>query len=951
KLDEESGEIEKESGEDVAGGASAENVAYVIYTSGSTGRPKGVMVPHRAVVNRLLWERRAYPLDESDRILQITSLNFDVSVSEIFAPLISGAQLIIAEPEGHKDSSYIVRMIAEHGITLINLVPSMLQVLLDEPGLESCKSLRRVYCGGEVMPVHLKDRFFERLSATLLNLYGPTESTVDSTYWVCRPDDGHDAVPIGRPIDNIEIYLLGPRLEPVPAGIAGELYIGGESLARGYLKRPDLTAESFIPNPFSERPGARLYRSGDMARRLPDGNISFIGRSDEQVKIRGLRIEPGEIEKALARHASVRNAVVTVRTDARGNKRLAAYVCADPDAALTAGALREFAKERLPDHMVPTWFVMMKALPLMPNGKIDKGALPPPEQAGAASEQSYAAPRNQAEETLAEIWAGLLGVERVGIHDNFFHLGGDSILSIQIVARANDAGLRLAPRLLFQHQTIAELAAAAGTVAAAGAEQGPVTGELPLTPIQSWFFDQAFQEPHHWNQAVMLESDHALDPAVMRRVVEHILERHDALRLRFYRDSDSWRQVNAGLEGDAPFTALDISLTPEAGRRAAIEAAAAQLQSSLNLSEGPLARFCLFDCGAGEKSRLLIIIHHLAVDGVSWRILLEDMSESYRRLAEGKAITPRPKTTSFKQWAVRLKDYARSEEMRRELSYWLGELAGSFARLPVDYPGGENVESSARAVSASLTEEETRSLLHEVPAAYRTQVNDALVAALAETLEKWAAGPGVLVEMEGHGREDVMEGVDLSRTVGWFTSGFPVALRFGGRGGIGERLKTVKEQLRAIPRKGIGYGLLRHLCAGEVANQLAALPKPEVSFNYLGQLDQSFDEGSGFRLAEESAGPSHSGRVTRSHLIEAEASITGGVLRVVWGYSENVHRGGTVERLARDYTGALRALIAHCRSAGAGGFTPSDFAEARLSQTDLDRFISGIMGTGEERAK
>ncbi|HEX8087661.1 MAG TPA: amino acid adenylation domain-containing protein, partial [Blastocatellia bacterium] len=547
RIDEEREEIEKESEEEVRTGVSVGNVAYVIYTSGSTGRPKGVMITHRAIVNRLLWERRAYPLDESDRILQITSLNFDVSVCEIFAPLTSGAQLIIAEPEGHKDSAYIVRMIAEHGVTFINLVPSMLQVLLDEPGLDSCKSLRRVYCGGEVMPVHLKERFFKRLSATLLNLYGPTESTVDSTYWVCRPDDGHDAVPIGRPIDNIEIYLLGARLEPVPAGIAGELYIGGEGLARCYLRRPELTAESFIPDPFSERPGARLYRSGDMARWLPDGNISFIGRSDEQVKIRGLRIEPGEIEKVLALHASVRNAVVTVRTDARGNKRLAAYVCADPDNSLTAGRLREFAKERLPDYMVPTWFVMMKALPLMPNGKIDKGALPAPEQAGAESEQSYVAPRNRVEETLAEIWMRLLGAERVGIHDNFFHLGGDSILSIQIVARANDAGLRLSPRLLFQHQTIAELAAAAGTVAAAGADQQPVTGELPLTPIQCWFFGQAFPEPHHWNQAVMLESNHALDSSVMEQVVEHILERHDALRLRFYRDSNTWRQVNAGV--------------------------------------------------------------------------------------------------------------------------------------------------------------------------------------------------------------------------------------------------------------------------------------------------------------------------------------------------------------------------------------------------------------------
>ncbi|HVG18996.1 MAG TPA: condensation domain-containing protein, partial [Blastocatellia bacterium] len=854
-----------------------------------------------------------------------------------------------------------------------NLVPSMLQVLLDEPGLPSCKTLRRVYCGGEAMSVNLKERFFTRLSATLVNFYGPTESTVDTTYWVCEPNDSHDTVPIGRPIDNIEVYLLDARLEPAPVGIAGDLYIGGEGLARGYLNRPDLTAESFIPHPFSDRPGARLYRSGDVARWLPDGNIGFIGRSDEQVKIRGLRIELGEIEKVLAQHAGVRNAVVTVRTDAKGNKRMAAYVCADPDDSLTAGGLREFVRERLPDYMTPTWFVMMKALPLMPNGKVDKSALPQPEQGTSDPEQAYVAPRNQVEETLARIWAELLGAERVGIHDNFFHLGGDSILSIQIVARANDAGIRLSPRLLFQHQTIAALAASAGAAPAVEADQGLVVGELPLTPIQCWFFEQAFADPHHWNQAVMLESNHDLDSSVMKRVVERILEQHDALRLRFRRDSSAWRQVNslgdlsarlqddrdssawrqvnAGLDGEPPFTCVDLSLTPEAGRRAIIETEAAELQSSLDLSEGPLVRVCLFDCGATEKSRLLIIIHHLVVDGVSWRILLEDMQAAYRQLSHGGAVGLGPKTASFKQWAARLKEYARSQEARRELSYWLGELTGSFARLPVDYPGGENSESSARSVSASLDEEETRALLHEVPAAYRTQINDALLAALAATLEKWVAGACVLIEMEGHGREEVIEGVDLSRTVGWFTSGYPVALRLEERGGVGGRLKAVKEQLRAIPHRGIGYGLLRYLGEDEDACQLRAVTKPEISFNYLGQLDQSFDEGSGFKLAKESVGRTQSGRAMRSHLIEAEASITGGRLQVVWGYSENLHRDGTVEKLARDYIAALRALIAHCRSGDARGFTPSDFAEAKLSQADLDKFISGIMGTSKEQVK
>jgi amino acid adenylation domain-containing protein/non-ribosomal peptide synthase protein (TIGR01720 family) len=940
--------IAEQSAEDTSTGVTPDNLAYVIYTSGSTGMPKGVMVSHRSIANRLLWEQRAYPLTESDRVLQITSLNFDVSVCEIFGALCSGAQLYLAAPEGHKDVPYIISSIAEQGITFINLVPSMLQVLIEDSGFESCKTLSRVYCGGEAMPPRLKERFFARSSARLVNLYGPTEATVDTTYWICEAGGDQDTVPIGLPIDNVEVFLLDAHLGPVPVGITGELYVGGSGLARGYLNRPDLTAERFVPHPFAIEADARLYVTGDLARRLPDGSIAFLGRSDEQVKIRGLRIELGEIENVLMRHAGVGVAVVTVTADARGGKHLAAYIVADPGKILTPGELREFASERLPDYMVPTWFVPMRSLPSMPNGKVDRGALPPPETVAPEPARAFAPPCNDIEEKLASIWAESLGIERVGRHDNFFQLGGDSILSIQVTSRAEAAGIRVSARQLFQHQTIAELARVAGTAPALVAEQGVITGEAPLTPIQRWFFEQGFAEQHHWNQSILLESARSLAPAIMKRAVEAILKHHDALRMRFRRDATAWRQVIVGVSEEVPFLVVDLSSLPIAEQQKAVEAKAAEAQSGLNLSEGPLIRVCQFDLGINRPCLLLMIIHHLVVDAVSWRILLEDMRNSYEQLSNGEAVNLGRKTSSFKQWAELLAEYVRSDEARRGLGYWQGELDRDVARLPVDYPDGANTEASAREVSAWLNKEETRALLNDVPASYRMQVNDALIATLAEALTLWVQSGTVLVEVERHGREEIIDGVDLSRTVGWFTTIYPIALRLDKSRDIANVLKEVKQQLRAIPERGISYGVLRYLSEDPAARRLQEVAQPEISFNYLGHLDRTLGEDGGFRLARQSPGPLHSGRAARSHLLEIECRIIQGCLQIIWGYSENIHRREAVERASQAFADALRRLIAHCRSGESSAFTPSDFPEAKLSQAELDRLIAGITGASKE---
>ncbi|WP_414587305.1 amino acid adenylation domain-containing protein [Scytonema sp. PCC 10023] len=899
------------------------HLAYVIYTSGSTGKPKGAMNTHQAICNRLVWMQQAYQITPDDRILQKTPFSFDVSVWEFFWPLMTGARLVVAQPGGHRDSAYLVKLIAQQQITTLHFVPSMLQVFLEEQSLESCISLRQVFCSGEALPKELQEKFFARLGCSLHNLYGPTEAAIDVTYWQCQPDSELLTVPIGRAIANTQIYILDRHLQPVPTGVPGELHIGGVGLARGYLNRPETTAEKFIPNPFSSEPGSRLYKTGDLARYLSDGSIEYIGRVDFQVKIRGFRIELGEIEAVLTQHPDVNSCVTIVREDAPGEKRLVAYVVPDTRTAVTMSELRSFLKQKLPDYMVPSAFVMLDALPLSPNGKLDRRALPKPDTTRHERETDLVAPRTESEEILAKIWREVLHLEQVGIHDNFFELGGDSILSIQIIFKAKQAGLQLTAKQIFEHLTIAELAAVANATQTTRAEQGLVSGLLPLTPIQHWFFEQNLPEPHHFNQSFLLEVPQTFDPALLSQVVQQLLVHHDALRLRFVQSGSNWEQMNTTPDDTIPFSYVNLSAIPSAEQKAAIESTAASLQASLNLSSGPLMRVALFALGSDKPSRLLIVIHHLAVDGVSWRILLDDLLCAYQQLSRGEKIQLPPKTTSFKHWATQLTSYARSDSTKKELTYWQGISRTQISRLPVDNAFGANTVASARTVSVLLSPGETRALLQEVPKAYKTQINDILLTALVQVLGKWTGNNSVLLDLEGHGREDIFEDVDLSRTVGWFTTIFPVLLELKATDNLGDAIKSIKEQLRAIPNRGIGYGLLRYLSGdAEITSTLQALPQAEVSFNYLGQLDSGMQENSFFKLAPESVGSQQSEQGSRSHLLAINGLVVESQLQLDWTYSENFHKRATIESLAQDFAASLRSLIAHCLSADAGGDTP-----------------------------
>jgi amino acid adenylation domain-containing protein/non-ribosomal peptide synthase protein (TIGR01720 family) len=603
--------------------------------------------------------------------------------------------------------------------------------------------------------------------------------------------------------------------------------------------------------------------------------------------------------------------------------------------------LRSFLKQHLPDYMIPAAFVTLRSVPLLPNGKVDYRSLPVPNFEHAETSAPFVAPHTPIETQLARIWQQTLRVERVGVHDNFFELGGDSILSIQIAARASQAGIKLTPRQMFEHPTIAELArvAALGAAEQAASSEDAAAGPVPLTPIQRWFFEQASPEPQHFNQALLLSLRQPVEIGRLEEALQAVVTHHAAFRLRFIRDAQGWQQQLENNGSDAlRFEIVDLAALPEPQRAAAMQAAAVQAQSSLDLEHGPVARAIYFRLGAGHADRLLLIVHHLVVDGVSWRILLEDLYTAYGQLERSEAVALPAPATPFHVWSRRLAEYARSSELAAQLDYWTADERLQAAKLPVDQLAGENSYESAQVLELALSRDETEALLHEAPAAYRTQINDLLLAALALTLARWTGHGRTLIALEGHGREELLPNVDLSRTVGWFTSLFPLLLR-PDTSSTAATIKTIKEQLRAVPQRGIGYGLLRYAGDPEAQMRLMALPQPEISFNYFGQLDQTLADVPLFGAAPEPIGPVVSPRARRQHLLDINASVRDGRLRLEWTYSRNRHRQETVAALAESLLAALRELIAHCRSAEAGGYTPSDFPLAGLDQATIDRLF------------
>ncbi|WP_460318522.1 non-ribosomal peptide synthase/polyketide synthase [Pseudomonas ogarae] len=919
-----------------------ENLAYVIYTSGSTGKPKGAGNRHSALVNRLCWMQQAYGLDATDSVLQKTPFSFDVSVWEFFWPLLTGSTLVVAAPGAHRDPTQLIELITAHRITTLHFVPSMLQAFVQDPHVAECTSLKRIVCSGEALPVDAQQQVFAKLpNAGLYNLYGPTEAAIDVTHWTCV-EEGRDSVPIGQPIANLGTYILDDELTPVPVGVIGELYLAGEGLARGYHRRAALTAERFVTGPFGH--GQRLYRTGDLARYRTDGVIEYAGRMDHQVKIRGLRIELGEIEARLAEHDEVRETVVI----AQDGTLLVAYLVPTGTELLSAedavrqalqGRLKAHLSQSLPDYMVPQHWVWLEKMPVSPNGKLERKALPKADI--GASPKAYIAPNTAIEQTLAGIWQSVLGREQVGVSDNFFELGGDSIISIQVVSRARQAGIHFSPKDLFVHQTIQGLASVATLGdSGPGIDQGPVTGSAVLLPFQQLFFEEDMAEPHHWNQSVLLKGLRPVDAGHLEQALQALVIHHDALRLAFAHENDAWTARHQTLAEQASvWRRSPLLWAAEVADAPALERLAEQAQRSLELESGALLRGVLASLADGSQ-RLLLVIHHLVVDGVSWRILLEDLQQAYEQLQAGQAPKLPAKTSATQVWAQRLKTHAGSAAFQAQMAYWQGQLEGARNDLPCDRPQGELRRCHEAQVQTRLDKEQTRRLLQQAPTAYRTQVNDLLLTALARVIGRWTADASTLIQLEGHGRETLFDGLepdlDLSRSVGWFTSLFPVRLTPAAT--LEDSIKSIKEQLRAIPDKGLGFGVLRYLGDEVTRRTLAALPMPQITFNYLGQFDSGFtDDADGlFIPASEPAGTPQSPLAPLDNWLTLNGSVYAGELSIDWTFSTQMFDESTIQALALDYGRELQALIDHCCQAQHQGFTPSDFPLAGLNQTQLD---------------
>ncbi|MEV6875263.1 amino acid adenylation domain-containing protein [Amycolatopsis sp. NPDC051128] len=916
------------------------NTAYVIYTSGSTGRPKGVAVPHRNLTNLLFNHRNDFAAPGRRlRVALTATLSFDTSL-EGPVLLADGHELHLIGDDVRLDAHALVDHIAENRIDFLDLTPTYLRRLVPAGLLTDPRHRPKILMlGGEALDEPLWRALADAEVTVAHNFYGPTEYTVDAVS--CRV--GATARPVlGRPLANTRAHVLDEDLRPVPTGVAGELCLAGAQLARGYLGRPGRTAGSFVANPFGA-PGERMYRTGDRVRWTADGQLEYLGRLDDQVKIRGFRVEPGEVEAALLRLPGVTAAVVVAHRTDEGHARLVAYVVAAGQVPPAAADLRQALRATLPDYLVPSAFVPIDAVPLTPHGKVDRRALPAP---GATDDgdQAYVPARTTVEHQLVAIWSEVLGNDRVGVEDNFFGLGGDSILSIQVVAQARQAGLRLTSRDIFLHQTIAGLA----TVVQAGsahapAVTAPVGGPAPLTPIQHWFFD-THGPLDHFTMSQLLELPSDVGHEALRTAVDAVVAHHEALRTRFFLLDGEWRQEVVPTPPTGILRIRDLSSLGETGQRAGIEAAAAQVRAALDLTTGVVAGAVLLVLGT-RPPLLFLAVHHLVADGVSLRTLLGDLDTAYHQALAGAPVRLPAAGTTFTRWAHLLREHVRAGGFDADVEHWTRVAGRAPTALPVDRDGA-GTAGSTRTLTVTLGAADTDALLHRVPASYRTQVNDVLLSALGRALADRTGQDGVVIALEGHGREDVLDGVDLSRTVGWFTTQFPVALDLPPSGDWGATLKAVKEQLRAVPRRGLSYEALRHLGGpGAPGEALRSLPLPQICFNYHGRWDSGAGGDGLFRgRHDDDTGPEIAPDEANTYQLDVTGVVDSGALSLTWSYSEQVNDRETVRELAEAMLAALREIVAHCARPGAGGRTPSDFPLARLDQSTVDR----IAGDGHD---
>ncbi|PHS10319.1 MAG: hypothetical protein COA88_02420 [Kordia sp.] len=899
----------------------ANNLCYIMYTSGSTGKPKGVMVEHKNVV-RLVQNTNFVKLNSQTSILLTGAPVFDATTFEIWGALLNGGQLHIIEEDKLLNASLLGASILEKSINTMWLTSPLFNQLVDQ-NETIFKSLKFLIVGGDILsPQHINRLRKAYPSIQLVNGYGPTENVTFSVTYNINED--HTRIPIGKPINNSTAYILNNNHKLLPVGLSGELYVGGEGVSRGYLNAPELTAERFINNPFGE---GRLYKTGDLARWLPNGTIDFMGRRDLQVKIRGYRIELGEIEYALLQLPSIQKTIV-IPVVIGGNKSLCAYIEAKEKIDLSE--LKSGLKSTLPDYMVPSYYVIMEALPLTINGKVDRRKLPHPE----AIRDEFQIPVGKVEEIMASVWSEVLGVENISRNDNFFSLGGDSIKAIQVSSRLQLEKIKIEVNQIFALAVLKNICSEA-TIYEVFAEQGEVSGTADLSPVQNWFVDLNLKQSQYFNQGIELYSEKILELSKVKGALDAIVKHHDALRI-IVKD----RQLLNRTFDNGDFYVIEEILDLENEfSKDKYEIIFKEKQLKADIENGPLTQLLLIHSKDG--SRLWWATHHMVVDGVSWRILIEDFQNGYKAIEENVAIEFPSKTTAFIRWPEKLKEYVNAGELKKEYNYWTSVLKSEHQYLI----SKKSAERQLRTTSASdkiiFNKELTKALLTEVHTAYNTNANDVLLAAVSMALKSWKGITQTIINLEGHGREELFENIDITRTVGWFTAMYPVVLGSENSFGIGGTLKKIKDNLHKIPSKGIGYGMLRYFQDSWSSEDLKN-GTPQISFNYLGQFANGSSGKTGFVIEPLSPEVTLSSEDYRLYPLDINSWVINEELYVVMDYSYEEFTSNEINEFSEYFKQNLTDIIAHCLDKEGTEITLSDFTSSDIEESEFEDILDDL---------
>ncbi|MET3210040.1 UNVERIFIED_CONTAM: iturin family lipopeptide synthetase A [Paenibacillus sp. PvR008] len=914
--------------------AQPEHLAYVIYTSGSTGNPKGVMLQHRSVLNFITGMREVIDFAADKTILSLTTISFDIFVLETILPLLGGMTIVLGDRHHQVDPQTLGELITAHHIDMLQMTPSRLQMLLaHEEGSRALQGVQEIMVGGEALPPKLLKALQKLNGPRIYNMYGPTETTVWSAV---QELTNAKQIDIGRPIANTQIYVIDAQGRLQPIGVPGELCIAGEGLARGYWNRTELTADKFVDNPFST--GTQMYRTGDLARWKADGNLEFIGRIDHQVKVRGFRIELGEVENALINHSAIQEAVVTVNQSKDHESVLCAYIVLRTEETPSLTAIHEHAAKLLPYYSVPSHFVFLDRIPLTPNGKTDRKALPEPDKL-LRPDIAYVAPRNDVEEALAAVWQDVLGRDQVGIQDNFFLLGGDSIKAVQVIARMRLHGYSLDIRHVLEHPSIEILSGYAETLSRP-IEQGPVDGEAPLTPIQRHLIDWIERHPSEALPAatsVLLLAKSGFDEQPLRAALKKIVEHHDALRLGLLQQADgSVTQAHKGLNEEL-ITLEVLSLTgTESEARSPLEAECQRIQSSLRLFEGPRVRAGLFRLDSGDH--LFLAVDPLVADAISWNILLEDLATGYGQALNGETIVLPDKTNAYQTWAEHLENYANSKELLKEQDYWKKIELSEWGTLPKDHEviTDSGTGRQTNQLHLQLTADETQDLMTQVNHAYNTVPDEVLLSVLGQTVSEWSGQERIALYLENPGRElGETNSLDISRTVGQFTSVYPIVLDIKSADELSLLLKRVKETVRQVPNQGLGYGVLRYLTEASNPTDPKRSRHPEIGFRYIDSLHPESVYFSTSPLEAEIAPGTKDADSGSSYALYMDSRLEGGKLSIRISYDRNAYEERTIKQLLSRFETHLLNAIRHCLDQSGQELTPTDVG---ADDMDLEEF-------------